>query len=406
MQFAKMALGTGLFLGATVGSLFSGWFSCKHKETTLTVVQTAACELQGINHYVCARCDEVISEEVLPAMGHEYTSYAIIKKPSKDKDGTKMRWCTKCGIEEMANMVCPHEDYSFEVVREATCRDEGIKLITCSDCGTTEERPIPVLEHAETAIFVTADATCSLPGEKSHICTTCFSVAYAEDIPATEHTYGDWMLDTYATPSKDGSRYRICHTCGYKDSQSYSVELEDKTLYIPSMNVRCPFAVGMFTQKDVNANDVLYTNWAYAIEDINNPFILGHNYGSLGTLYELKIGEHVYVQLDGIVYDYKVVVSEYAVEYGGVDQIGQTTGVNIWDTYSSGLSSGESYYRRETDSTNRWAEDDGMTLHMYTCYYGSSKPEWEPSHRNNGRWIVIADLVEKYPVGELIGSEQ
>ena len=151
--------------------------------------------------------------------------------------------------------------------------------------------------------------------------------------------------------------------------------------------------MGRFTQAAVNANDVLYTDWAYRCEDVSNPFVLGHNYGSLGTLYNLKVGEHVYLQLDGIIYDYLVINSEYAVESGGISMVGQTTGVSIWDTYSGSLSS-EMPEPMQGEGKDRRVNNAGRTLHMYTCYYGKDKPEWESSHGRNGRWIVIADLVK------------
>lgn len=92
-------------------------------------------------------------------------------------------------------------------------------------------------------------------------------------------------------------------------------------------------------------------------------------------------------------YVYRVINSEYAVEYRAVNQIGQTTGVNIWDTYGSAFSSDKAVYRLHVDGQDRWVnENDGRTLHMYTCCYGSDKPEWKSAHGRN--WIVLATLIE------------
>jgi hypothetical protein len=175
--------------------------------------------------------------------------------------------------------------------------------------------------------------------------------------------------------------------------------LEPNTLYIPSIDVVSEFAVDRFTQHAVDNNDIVYTVHAYGDEDETNPFVLGHWYGSLLNLHKTKVGEYIYVRLEDTIDVYKIINSEYAVEYETTNQIGQTTGVNIWDTYSSNMNFDRTCYGRVHDGQDRWViEDSGKTLHMYTCHYGQDKADWESSHGRNGRWIVLADLVESRAV--------
>ena len=397
MQLRNVLAVSSVFVGGLFGGLFGWLFPCKHEQTVAVVFQAQTCEESGILHIVCAECDAITEKKEIPAIGHAFSEYKIVSAPGPDGDGLQTRQCKRCTFKESTSIVCSHGTCTVEVMIEPSCFESGREQKTCDLCFAKMERSIPPLPHGNTASFITKDASCSEPGIISSICTVCFDVVEIIEIPPLDHTYGDWFTGEYATPLKDGYNYRICHKCGHKDTENITVVLRDKNLYIPSMGLLCEFGVGAFTQADADAYDVLYTEQAYRHSDPSNPFIIGHNYGSLGKIYNLKIGEHIYIQLDGIIYDYKIVNSEYAVEYNGLAQIGQTTGVSIWDTYSS-ASHDEEDCRVSAESTNRRNQSDGMTLHMYTCYYGADKPEWQSSHGRSGRWIVIADLVDKIEI--------
>ena len=394
MNPSKLALNIGCLLGVSMSFLFPSLFACKHTNTQSIIIQEATCEQQGIVRLVCSKCDEIVSENTVNVLGHSYGEYVTLFEPSPNQNGSQKRTCTICGAEEISPIICPHEDYLIETLWSSTCFDAGRERRTCQSCFTVSERDLPLQPHAQTAAFITKDSSCSQPGVISHVCTECFSIVSTEEIPSISHSFGEWMLGAYATPWEAGHQYRICSVCGYQDIQEEApVELHDNMLYIPTLGVKCDFGVGQFTQAEVNAYDVLYTDWAYRCEDANNPFLLGHNYGSLGKLYNLKVGGHVYLQVDNTIYDYVVVNSEYAVEYDGLAIVGQTTGVSIWDTYSGALNP-EMPEPLQNECKDRRVDDTGRTLHMYTCYYGSDKPEWKSAHGRNGRWIVVADLID------------
>jgi sortase (surface protein transpeptidase) len=112
-------------------------------------------------------------------------------------------------------------------------------------------------------------------------------------------------------------------------------------------------AISSFTQSAVDKYDIVYTTEAM---DSNNPFILGHNHGTMQYISKINKGDLIYVSVNGNVRTYKVVVSEFAMQNNShTDIIGQSSGYSIWDNLG------------------------GETLHMYTCY-----------GVNNGRWMVLA----------------
>lgn len=78
-----------------------------------------------------------------------------------------------------ANQSTHTHRYSSKITKAATCETEGIKTFTCS-CGSS----------------------------------------YTESIPATGHSYGDWVITKLATVSAAGEKQRTCKTCGKVEKES------------------------------------------------------------------------------------------------------------------------------------------------------------------------------------------
>ena len=89
--------------------------------------------------------------------------------------------------------------------------------------------------------------------------------------------------------------------------------------------------------------------------------MLGHQYGSLKNLYKTKVGDMIYIGIDGVSKGYVVRYSEFALQNESkTDIIGQNSNISVLSNL----------------------EDE--TLHIYTCY-GEEKDH---------RWMVLAELVE------------
>lgn len=224
-----------------------------------------------------------------------------------------------------------------------------------------------------------------------YVTMTGFACPYREK---EECVFGEWEYAEYATPSKAGERFKVCADCKNRVFEAYTVEMEDNSIYIPGTEVLGCFAKSSYTQKAIDGNDMVYTEYAYRVKDENNPFILGHWYGSLSTLHQTRIGQKIYICTNGKIETYEVVVSEYAVEdQNCVQIIGQTTGANIWDTLGNDVSSPYASYGLAHGSKNLLEKvNDGKTLHIYTCYNDRGDP-WKKEDGQRGRWIVLAALV-------------
>lgn len=129
----------------------------------------------------------------------------------------------------------------------------------------------------------------------------------------------------------------------------------ENALLIPGAGIHSNLTVAPYTQESVDNNDVIYS----LDNGKNNPYVLGHDYGSLRKLHKTEIGQYIYISIAGKKEAYRVVVSEYARSTDDeLDIIGQETGASIRDSLGD------------------------KTLHLYTCH------GW----RESGRWIVLAVL--------------
>lgn len=157
----------------------------------------------------------------------------------------------------------------------------------------------------------------------------------------------------------------LVSTNGYSTSSNIKISestqvpiLENNYIYITGTDINNKIVIGSFTQKAVDKYDIVYAEDTSLGSD--DPFVLGHDYRSLGILYQTEVGALIYLNIDNVTEIYEVVISEYGIQNKSKDDIiGQTTGTSIWDSYEE------------------------KTLHLYTCY----------GNNRNGRWIVLAKKI-------------
>ena len=261
----------------------------------------------------------------------------------------------------MAFAYCPHKVKNSEVIQEANCIQTGIVEIRCQRCEKLlNEEFIHNTDHKYGAFFVKAEPDEFGPGVEVRVCEICFKEETREYF--CEHqvnTEEDWNYEKYALPFESGIRYKHCLLCKTKLYENYEIPaLDNNSIYIVGTDIRNSFTISSFTQSAVDSYDIVYTVETKLGQ--NNPFILGHNYGTLGILNQTEVGTHIYISINGVIEIYEVVVSEFAMQNAAKsDIIGQTTGTTLWDYYEE------------------------KTLHMYTCY----------GENRNGRWLVLAKQI-------------
>ena len=63
-----------------------------------------SCTDSGLITYTCKNCGDSYSKQI-PALGHKFGAYEIIKYPTADSDGIAERICSRCGLKEQHRAV-------------------------------------------------------------------------------------------------------------------------------------------------------------------------------------------------------------------------------------------------------------------------------------------------------------
>ena len=251
---------------------------------------------------------------------------------------------------------CLHPNTHTTIITP-TCIEDGKEIIICDECKEIlNEKIIKRLGHINTHTEI-KEPTCTDEGKEMLICNECGSIISETTLPVVEHIYGDWKIQQYATPIKDGSKYREC-SCGHKEISTYSLNLGENYIFIEGTNLVGSLFVGDLTQNNIDVYDMVYS------EELNGhagPWILGHRTKTMKYLQNISVGDNIYVSINGTVNTYKVIISESGLQNNSwTDIICQQSGYSIFNDF------------------------EAKTLRMYTCY-----------GEENERWVVFASLIEK-----------
>jgi len=169
----------------------------------------------------CSVCGEVlVAQEVVDALGHTYES--VVTAPTCTEDGYTTYTCTVCGDSYVDNYV---DALGHTEVVDATvapdCENTGLTEGShCSVCGEVivAQEVVDALGHTYETV-VTAP-TCTAKGYTTYTCKNDASHTYtADEVAATGHSMGDWIVDTAATCEADGSQHKKCANCDHEETE-------------------------------------------------------------------------------------------------------------------------------------------------------------------------------------------
>lgn len=117
----------------------------KKTHHSLAVTTPATCTEAGKIVYTCEYCNEKLSEETIPALGHSYGDWQEIGAEYKNDKCEVIqhhsRICEICNNEDEYDEIKSVEhNYRSEVTTEALCNKAGTITYTCSDCGASYEK--------------------------------------------------------------------------------------------------------------------------------------------------------------------------------------------------------------------------------------------------------------------------
>lgn len=191
----------------------------------ITVTVEATCTEDGETYTQCSTCKTVFGEkEILPASGHSHTS-TVTTKATCTTAGVKTFTCG-CGDTYTENI--PATGHALKLVSQAnTCTSAGFEYYICDNCGNMigDTEYLPKLGHDYKSTVKTA-ATCTQAGEKLYDCSRC-EVSYTEEIPATGHSFGEWVQTKAPTCTAAGTERRDCKNCDEYETRDVAVTAHD-----------------------------------------------------------------------------------------------------------------------------------------------------------------------------------
>lgn len=288
--------------------------SCEHVNVVDKVCNESTCAVNGTTNQSCAACGEIVLIVKSEKLAHDLSPYTITVPASENRDGVQEATCSACGYVDSIPYICGHYKL-YEVETDATCLENGRIDSVCLECSTIVE---------------------------------------SEQTDALGHGWSDWKIVKYALPDVSGTKEQTCYRCGEKETSSYVFTMARNAIYVPNTDINASFVPCGLSQDSVDRYDLVYDTSYFGVA---GPWILGHNYGTLRHLPQVKVGQTIYLSVNGQIQKYRVIISEFAMQNESwTDIIGQSSGYSIFDDMG------------------------GTTLRMYTCYGGK-----------NGRWVVFAN---------------
>ena len=241
-----------------------------------TVTTPTSCTSAGVKTFTCTVCSET-KEETIPALGHDYVRIAGVE-PTCTEGGWAALTCSRCSDNAYREYdPLGHAWDEGVVTTAATCTETGVKTFTCkNDASHTRTETISALSHD---LIHHEKAVCAGIGWDAYdTCSRCDYTTYTEiaklgDIDGDSnvnakditilrralaggygilvdndsadftsdgnvnakditvfrralaggygvdfHNYDDWSEDVPASCTQNGSKYRICTICGYRNT--------------------------------------------------------------------------------------------------------------------------------------------------------------------------------------------
>lgn len=167
-------------------------------------VTAPTCTEQGYTTHSCIYCDYAYKDTYTGPHNLGFSSMQVPSntciRPTKIFDP----YCKDCGetFGEMIEIPASGHSYGeWAMVRKATCALEGLRRRTCGCCSAAEEEAIPCLPHME-IVLPAVEATCAATGLTEGLgCSVCKKVLTAQQTVPTNDNH-----------SYSGS---ICKLCGH-----------------------------------------------------------------------------------------------------------------------------------------------------------------------------------------------
>lgn len=157
------------------------------------------------------------TESETDAHVHAFGEWTTVKDATCTVKGEQERSCS-CGEKETQSIDATDHTEVIDAAVAATCTTDGkTEGKHCSVCSETliAQNNIPA-SHTDGEWVVDTNATCTEDGSKHQVCAVCSTSIKTEKISATGHIEGEWIIDKEASKIEDGLTHTQCIECGYE----------------------------------------------------------------------------------------------------------------------------------------------------------------------------------------------
>lgn len=112
--------------------------ACAHTGATQPVTGTpATCTEPGLTDgQLCLICGKVLSQETIPALGHDFDEWTVVKAATCTESGTESRTCARCQETETRTVEALGHTPELRNAKEASCTEDGYTGdMFCKTCG-------------------------------------------------------------------------------------------------------------------------------------------------------------------------------------------------------------------------------------------------------------------------------
>ena len=202
--------------------------SCGHDEIRyvgkLSHVYTSnatapTCTTQGYTTYTCV-CGHSYQDSYISAMGHNFGQWTQSKAPSCAEAGEEHRLCSVCNYRDVKTIAATGHSYS-EKITLPSCMTQGYTTFTCY-CGNSYiDRYVPATDHSFINYVSDCNATCVADGTKTAKCDHGCGKADTVSDPGTklDHDMSDWKVVSAPTLEQEGLERRTCRDCGHAEGR-------------------------------------------------------------------------------------------------------------------------------------------------------------------------------------------
>lgn len=198
---------------------------CDHIEIcsaslTNEVTTASTCEREGVRTYTAtARFgDEEFTSakaETLEKLPHTPQKVESTPPTCTETGLSEGSICSVCRTILKEQQVIPVAEHSYvPSVTQPTCTEQGYTTFTCSVCGHSyKDNYVEALGH-DLVPHDGKELTCTEQGWSDYYtCGRCDYTTY-EELPATGHSYGDWIVTKQPARTEQGEREKVCEHCG------------------------------------------------------------------------------------------------------------------------------------------------------------------------------------------------